>query len=140
MVNSEHVLLMDASADNLMVKAFVDQVGKERSAGDSAPPRWVRNRYVRLNNDAPEVIEVIVNRASGKAAKHALIQSGIEKVMALLKEGKRVVVACSTKKTVELLLAEYLALNDPSIIAAFYTSDKKHAALLKEHIGDVNTQ
>ena len=76
--------------------------------------------------------------SSSTAHKSALMQSGIANVMALLKDGKRVVVACSTKKTVELLFAEYKALNDPNIRAAFYTSDKKFSTMLKEHISDVN--
>ena len=63
MINSEHVLLMDANADNLLVKDFVDQLGRERASGDSAPPYWVRNRYVRLTNDTLEVVDVVINRA-----------------------------------------------------------------------------
>lgn len=97
MIKSDHLLLMDASADNMMV---VDQLGKERSEMDSAPPYWLRNRHVRMNNNTPEVIEIKTNRAPGRAAQDALIQPGIEMALELVKEGKRVVISCSTKKTV----------------------------------------
>ena len=135
LVKSARLLLMDAAADNLLVRRFVEQLHKARSwqhGPQTQSPRWVR--YTHVSKHANDTCRVIYcKHAITSRGRAAFVNKLIDEVEEACEAGLRVVVACSSLAMVSAL-EERLGKKYPSV---FYSSETDPAKL-RSHIKDVN--
>jgi len=135
LVKSARLLLMDAAADNLLVRRFVEQLHKARAwqhGPQTLSPRWVL--YTHVSKHAGETCRIVVSRhgitSNGRVA---FLNRLIDEVEEALEAGMRVVISCSSLAMVKAL-EERLGKKYPSV---FYSSETDPAKL-RSHIKDVN--
>ena len=130
--NSRHILLMDANADNQLVRRAVAQLQKERERGGfTQPAYWIRNRFIR-NDHGPEQVTVHINK-NPQLRGHTL-QLAIKHMTKLLRQNKRVAMACSTKKSVEAAAFAAEALGK---VVGYYTSSDKCKGRLEKDMDNL---
>lgn len=127
LLQARHIYLLDACVDNSMVYHFVQYLAQRKNV----VPYWIRNTHVRRTN---RVADVVVNKSKKKDMENGLRMAAVEKVIALLRAGKRVVCSSSTKSFTELLVMTVKGeLEDKDVLLYHSGTDK---ALVATHAGN----
>lgn len=96
---ADHVYLLDACADNTIVSDFVQYFEEKKRI----KTYFIKNTHVRPTNRR---VNLIRNRKRNTDSHKILKHQAFESVMTTVKEGKKLVVASSTKKFTEQLKSE----------------------------------
>jgi len=138
---SRRVLLMDAVADNQMVRMFVEELCKARArvpGADAAHSKafWTINRHIR--SPGKEKCSVFVNTSLRETRAHR--NELFEAAFQLLLDGKRICMAVSSKSAVDDLRDAFNGreeLKAKGVRAYFYTSDTPPEVMF-QHMRNVN--
>jgi hypothetical protein len=123
LLQSNHIYMLDAHADNLIVYNFVRYLAEKRNN----EPYYIRNTYVRPSN---RKAQVIVNKTKKYAT--ALKQQCIDQIANLVNKGKRVVIATTSLNFTKMLESELrMRFKTPKNIQV-YNSETDNA-LKREH-------
>ena len=96
-------------------------------------PYWIRNSHIRIDPvKGPE--KMIVNINKTKHLRKYAVSTGVDLLVRELAKDKNVIVACSTKRTVDLIEKRVTKELGSALQAKYYTSDGKGGSL-----ADVNT-
>lgn len=131
LTQARQLLVMDAAADNLLVRRFVNQLHHQRK--DEEKPHWVL--YTHVRNRGSESCHIVYSQHGHTSKNRGLFEEAfMQRLEALLKDGKRVVVACSSRTMVKKI-GERVGKAYPTML---YTKDTD-PAVLRDHLRDVNT-
>ena len=98
LLQAKHIYLMDACVDNTLVYNFVEYIADRKNV----KPYWIRNHYVRPSNRKCNIVDV-TKTSSKKSSDSLACELTFMRIQDILAEGKKVVVASSTKSFTEKL-------------------------------------